>query len=189
MPENEHVADPPGGVPAMTVGWAAPPSFNGGAELPQGDGTGGEAEVAASGPFRFDAPVVRETENVLLAQSRLAVADYETLRARSEAAVHSDSFWIPKMPEQPVAAYSWNVTPGASNGAPSMEEQHDLDQRLLNEFGGEFAATINPAMRQALAMVSNALMLLGNYTSLVNASGQLYSRIDRSVRFPEPPAT
>lgn len=193
MPENENTDDPASGegsgqpAPTMAVGWENPPSFNGTDELPKGEGEG-EAEVAASGPFRFDAVAVRAAENVLLAQSRSAVADYEALRARTEAVAQGGGSWGPELPPPPVASYNWNVSPGASNGAPSMEEQEYLDKRLLAEIGDEFALHINPAMRDALNMVSNSLQLVGDYIAMVNASGQLYSRLDRAVRFPEPPA-
>ncbi|MEU2288329.1 hypothetical protein ABZ614_41640 [Streptomyces sp. NPDC013178] len=173
-------------APNMRVGWETPPSFNDEPNSPPGE-SNSDAGVVDSGPFRFDAPVVRETEGVLLAQSRNAIADYEALRSKV-AGIGAEGFWGPKKPEAPVAAYNpSNQSPGASFGAPSMEEQEKIDLRLLSEIGAEFAGHINPVMQDALNMVSNSLELLGNYIGMVNASGQVYSRIDRSMHFPEPP--
>ncbi|MFF4243532.1 hypothetical protein ACFYY2_03550 [Streptomyces sp. NPDC001822] len=175
-------------VPTMGVGWTAPPSFN----LDPNGGTGGGQSVgtvADSGPILFDAATVRATENTLLTQGRNAVANYETLRARVDAVVHSAAFWGPKHPDSPVAAMNTGSATPNTGYYQSQKDRDDGDTETLAQIGDEFARHIGPAMQKALAMQSNALELLGNYVAMINNSGQSYGRVDRASRFPEPPGS
>ncbi|MEV5151374.1 hypothetical protein AB0K81_05380 [Streptomyces werraensis] len=189
---GDVVEDPDAGadfghlVPAMSVGWETPPSFN----LDPNTGSGGEttAEVADSGPIMFDAATVRATENTLLAQGRNVVNNYEALRAKVDAAVHSQ-FWAMAEPDPVISSgqYTGSQTPGSTGWSPSIEETNDNDARIIAEIGEEFARHINPAMQKALTLQSNSLELLGNFIAMINHAGQSYARVDRASRFPEPP--
>lgn len=175
-------------VPTMGVGWTAPPSFN---LDPNGGAGGGQSvsNVADSGPILFDGPTVRATENTLLSEGRNAISDYETLRARVDAVVHTPNFWAPKHPDSPIAAMNTGSATPNTGYYQSKEDRDNQDQETLAQIGEEFGRHIGPAMQKALAMQSNSFQLLGNFVAMINNSGQSYGRVDRASRFPEPPGS
>ncbi|MBM7091497.1 hypothetical protein ABZ606_10735 [Streptomyces sp. NPDC012461] len=175
-------------IPAMSVGWDVPPSFN--LDPETGSGTGSTSkEVADSGPILFDARTVRSTENALLAESRNAVSGYEALRARVDAVVHTPAFWGPPPPDAPIAAMTWASATPNSGYYQSEEDRDRQDQQVLADIGEEFARHIAPAMQKALSLQSNSLALLGNLIAMINRAGQSYSKVDRAARFPDPQGT
>ncbi|SEG91998.1 hypothetical protein SAMN05216223_1254 [Actinacidiphila yanglinensis] len=177
-------------VPAMSVDWDTPPSFN---LDPSGQSSGqASSDVADSGPISFDATTVRATENTLLAQSRNAVSNYEWLRGQVDHAAHGQ-FWGPAHTAQTIssgqdtASQTPNSTGGSPAPAPDWEDKED--QNTLADIGDDFARHINPAMQKALALQSNALELLGDYIAMINSAGQSYAHIDKAAGFPEPPGS
>ncbi|WP_431949795.1 hypothetical protein [Actinacidiphila sp. bgisy167] len=179
-------------VPLVQVGWNQDnlPSFN----TDHGGNSSGDAPtdvLHGSEPILFDGGAVRAAEKNLLSQAAGGVEQYEQLRTKVQAAVHSN-FWGPPQPDQPIAAYQNGGSapnPGGGGTGQSIDDQNKADQRVLADIGEEFAQHINPTMQKALMMQASAFQLLGSYIAMINASGQAYAHTDRAARFPEPPGS
>lgn len=177
-------------VPNLSMHWTPEtlPSFNTDPASPtQQGGTGmqtGQVHWPTPGEtVSVGLAAFRAAETDMLRRTATCVSSYETLKTAVTAAISGDAIF-----GQHDTDRNWHPEQGAvMGGSPGGSWQND--DSPLQGSAQEFARQINPIQQRALARLGDALETIGQYIGSINTTGQVYAKIDRSSRFPAPPAT
>lgn len=167
-----------GDIPAVSVNWKEPPSFN--EDPPKRDGSdGGNQIIPPVEPFRIDLGSLRVAEQNMLTYTSIASMFHTSLRYK----LMFKGFIFGQNATQSGATYA----PSSNYNGPVGVGTTDPSQWA--EPAQEFASIINPLQEKALAQIGSILQSTGEYIATLNAVGQMYAKADRGSVFPDPPAS
>ncbi|MFC5643269.1 hypothetical protein [Kitasatospora cinereorecta] len=169
------------GDPYLQVIWGDAPVITGDLGPAKQGGGGGHRHHPA---YSVDLGSVRDCENAMLGQARLAVTEYMRLKEIVRAAIDGNSVWG----QQAMKRVRHPAVPGyhGVSYAPARPDTFEPDE-LVRKAGEAYAATMNPVMSQVLRQCADAIEATGQFMAMLNRAGQQYAHADRSSFFPDPP--
>lgn len=168
-----------GDIPAVSVDWKEPPSFND--DPPKNGGSdGGNQTIPPVEAFVIDLSSMRVAEQNMLNYATVASMFHFSLRQKIMWKKHG-------IFGQGATQSSATYTSSSIYEMPQNVGKTEPSQWA--EAAEEFAAIINPLQEKALAQIAGVLQSTGEYIATLNAVGQMYAQADRNSLFPDPPAS
>ena len=139
--------------------------------------SGGAPPATDYNPFSIQLGYLMSSEQTCLDATSTTVQGYQTLSSVVSNAISSDSIF-----GQVVGTYS---KPNPDKKV-SWNEPTGVTYDKLDSEGTAFASAIIPQMKQLLEAVGNITEAMGQFTALLNTTGQMYTDTDAQSAFPPP---
>jgi hypothetical protein len=160
----------------LSMAYTTAPEF---IPVPSSKSSSSGTQPADSTPFYVELGTLRSTEQTFLDATSAAVDGYQQLSSVVENAISSNSVFGQIVGSEELISHGNMKVESILGGGTITVNYNQLDAESK-----KFAAAVIPQMKHLLAAVDGTVEAMGQFTTLLNNAGQMYTDTDAQSAFP-----